>query len=52
MLLIIAICTECRPNIGDNIAKTVLILQCVILCHSDVYIMQMKLPLRILSQKL
>ena len=45
MLLIIAICTECRPNIEDNIAKTVLILQCGILCHSDVYIMQMKITI-------
>ena len=45
MLLIIAICTECRTNIDDNIAKTVLILQCGILCHSDVYIMQMKITI-------
>ena len=45
ILLIIAICTECRTNIEDNIAKTVLILQCGILCHSDVYIMQMKITI-------
>jgi hypothetical protein len=45
MLLIIAICTECRTNIEDNIAKIVLILQCGILCHSDVYIMQMKITI-------